>query len=109
MTALEVSSVVRSSRRIGLRAGLLALALAPSAGAEVTIFESPDWEVFTDGRVQAFLTYGFGDTITPQIQVQSPTGPIDVRPIGGGVNQGEALSDGPSSEGGNYASTRVHS
>jgi hypothetical protein len=101
--------VVRISGRIGLRAGLLVLALAPCAAGEVTIFKSPDWEVFTDGRVQAFLSYGFGDTITPQIQLQGPAGPFDVRPIGGGVNQGEALSDAPTSEAGNYESTRVRS
>lgn len=101
--------MVSSSRRIGLRLALVVLAMAPGAAGEVTIFKSPDWEVFTDGRVQAFLSYGWGDTITPQIQLQSPTGPIDVRPVGGGVNQGEALSDGSTSEGGNYSSTRVRS
>jgi hypothetical protein len=104
--------VVRIARRIDLRSGLMGLAVlavAPHAKGEVTIFKSPTWEVFTDGRVQAFLTYGFGDTITPSIQLQGPAGPIDVTPEGGGINQGEALSDGPSNEGGNYEGTRVRS
>jgi hypothetical protein len=103
---------VRFARRIGLRSGLFGLsvlAMAPRAKGEVTIFESPTWEVFTDGRVQAFLSYGFGDTITPAIQLQGPNGPFDVKPEGGGINQGETLSDSPSSEGGDYAGTRVRS
>ena len=73
------------------------------------MFKSDTWEVFTDGRVQTFLSYGFGDTLTPQYVSQTPAGPIDVMPEGGGINQGEALSDGPSNEGGNYEGTRVRS
>lgn len=104
--------MLRTARKKGMRAALVGLATlcaASRARAEVPIFKSEDWEVFTDGRVQAFLSHGRGDTIKPSIEVQTPAGPIDVLPEGGGINQGEALSDGPSSEQGNYVGTRVRS
>ncbi len=104
--------MVRAARKIGIRVGLVGFAglwFASHARAEVTLFKSARWEAFTDGRVQAFLSHGRGDTIDPEIEVQTPTGPIDVRPEGGGIGQGEALSDGPSDLQGNYVGTRVRS
>src|SRR5215470_16862784 len=49
---------------------------ARAARAEVTLVKTDKWELFTAGRVNAFLTYGFGDAF--------PVGTHNL--VGGGVD-----------------------
>ncbi len=52
----------RSTRSIGVVCSFAWFALFPgSALAEKTLLKTNDWEVYTDGRVGAFLTYARGD------------------------------------------------
>src|SRR5260221_11772920 len=55
---------------------------ARSAEAEVTLAKVNDWEVFTQGRVNAFFSYGWGDA-NP---VLNPNIPAESIPVGGGLN-----------------------
>src|SRR4051812_16704164 len=60
--------------------GALALAICSvrprSASAEIVLVKTDKWELYTAGRVNAFLTYGFGDAF--------PVGTHNL--IGGGVD-----------------------
>ena len=72
--------------RIKLAAAPAALALGmvfgSEARAEVPIAKTSDgWEVYTDGRVDAFFSYGRGDVI-PQAR------PGETLPAGGGLDTG---------------------
>jgi len=87
----------------------MALAISPAVKAEVTIYKSPKWDVFTRGRVQAFVSYAAGDAIPPILVLNSPDGPVDAPYRGGGIGLGEALSDAPQNEFGNIETTRVRS
>ncbi len=88
----------------------MGLVISPAARGEVTIFKSPQWEVFTDGRVQAFLSYGTGDALPPSLFLNAPGGQMLEAPYrGDGVGQGVALSDSAQDEQGDFESTRVRS
>jgi hypothetical protein len=72
------------ARLVILALGVLGPALAGApARAEVTLLKSDSWEVYTTGRVGAFLSYGFGDANplpapTDQNEVIIPGGGLDV-------------------------------
>ncbi|MDP8998901.1 MAG: hypothetical protein M3O46_02190 [Myxococcota bacterium] len=57
------------------------LSLSRSVRAEVSIIKTDAWELYTEGRVNAFFSYGFGDA-NPQEQ------PGEHIPLGGGLNTG---------------------
>jgi hypothetical protein len=103
--------VLRIATRIGLRSGLcglIGLVISPSANGEVTIYKSPEWEVFTDGRVQAFMSYTNGDSLPPILVLNGPM-PVNAPLVGGGIGLGEALSDSGEAVQGKVESTRVRS
>jgi len=59
-----------------------ALLLAPRpAAADLTLFDSDGWTFFTDGRINSFLSLGFGDDF-PNRDTTDPTKLAD--PVGGG-------------------------
>jgi hypothetical protein len=58
------------------------LVVGRKASAEVSIAKNADWELYTDGRVNGFFSYGFGDGY-PQPLKDGET----IRP-GGGLNIG---------------------
>jgi len=60
----------------------VALSFARRATAEVTIVKSDTWEVYTTGRVNAFLSYGWGDAIPLPLMMGSNI------PPGGGLDTG---------------------
>lgn len=68
---------------------IVGLAWAATASAEVTLLKSDNWEFYTNGRVNAFVSYGQGDG-----------NPLPLRmgeniPLGGGLNPGIEGSPGP--------------
>jgi predicted porin len=78
---------VRSSRmKFSVATATLALGLSLSgaARAEVTIFKGDNWEVYTTGRVNAFFSYGAGDS-------NPVPRPGENIPGGGGLNTGNDL------------------
>ncbi len=63
------SSVKRRGVVCGLTLGALLLAARPAA-ADLTLFERNGWSFFTDGRINSFLSAGYGDDFpaaTPNI------------------------------------------
>jgi hypothetical protein len=54
------SSLVRSGVLCGLSLGAYLIGMR-SAAAEVTLIEKDGWSFFTDGRINAFLSQGYGD------------------------------------------------
>jgi predicted porin len=58
---------VRIQTCVKLRGALGALSLGvcllwtPPAAAELTVFQTGDWSFFTEGRINAFISQGFGD------------------------------------------------
>jgi hypothetical protein len=72
-----------SSARIAVCAVLAAGALwARPAAAEITITRTPEWELYTTGRVGGFFSYGQGDSNPPPLP-----GTADIPP-GGGLDVG---------------------
>ena len=55
---------------------------ARRADAEVTIVKSDAWEVYTTGRVDGFLSYGWGDANPLPLVMNSNI------PVGGGLDTG---------------------
>ena len=58
------------------------LLLGRPAAAEVTISKSDDWDVYTAGRVNGFLSYGWGDANPIALKMGSAI------PLGGGLSVG---------------------
>src|SRR5437667_8174590 len=50
--------------------------------AEVSLVKTPDWELFTEGRVNAFVSYGWGDAYPLALHTRFPN-EIGVTPGGG--------------------------
>jgi len=57
------------------------LAWSGASSAEVTILKTDDWEIYTQGRVNAFFSYGVGDGLP----IQKPN---EFIPAGGGIDPG---------------------
>lgn len=79
-----MSTIVVGRIRVGTVsfALLCGLLFSRIAAAEVTIAKTDTWEFFTTGRVNAFLSYGFGDA-NPL-----PLAPGTAIPPGGGLSVG---------------------
>jgi hypothetical protein len=92
--------------RGALLAAIAAVCAAPPARAEVTLFDANGWQAFTDGRVQAFLSYGTGDTYPPTLTLQGAPD-VTAAPEGGGVT--DVGSTKPDSVQGDYTGFRVRS
>jgi hypothetical protein len=81
----------RSTRSIGVVCSFAWFALFPgSALAEKTLLKTNDWEVYTDGRVGAFLSYARGDGLPQPTRDAAGNQIHDVS--GGGMN-GQAERD----------------
>ena len=67
------SSLVRSGVLCGLALGAYLVGMRPAA-ADLTLVESNGWTFFTEGRVNAFLSYGVGDDFPqPTLNPLDPT------------------------------------
>ena len=83
-------TVVKSKKRVriaplGVSAAIAAaLCFAAPARAEVTLAKVDNWEIFTQGRLGAFFSYGWGDA-NP---ILNPNIPGESIPLGGGLNTG---------------------
>jgi hypothetical protein len=92
----------------------LALAWAPTARAEKVIAQSDNWEIYTDGRVGAFLSYVRGDGFPPSATYTDSSGATNVLydVKGGGwpdlVSLEQASAPGPSTPS-TIETTRVRS
>jgi predicted porin len=58
-----ISTSLKSA--VAAAALLVGLSSSREAHAEVTLVKTDNWEVFTTGRVNAFFSYGWGDTNPP--------------------------------------------
>src|SRR6266478_2530066 len=58
------------------------VSLGRPAAADVTLVKSDTWEIYTTGRVNGFLSYGWGDAIPLPLVMNSNI------PLGGGLNTG---------------------
>jgi Gram-negative porin len=99
------SSVIRRGVLCSFTLGALLLAARP-ASADLTLAEGDGWTFFTDGRVNSFLSLGWGDDF-PKRNMADPTMLAD--PVGGG---GQYFTAGfPNDQGYNkkYFGTRVRS
>lgn len=61
---------------------------ARPAAAEVTIAQTPKWELFTDGRVGGFASFADGDGY-PNISTDAAGNPVS-NPFGGGITSNDA-------------------
>jgi hypothetical protein len=86
------SSLVRSGTLCGLTLGACLLASKPAA-AEVTLVETNGWSFFTDGRVNAFVSYGVGDAF-PRPTQNTNLGPDGRAPQHGVVGSGQPFTAG---------------
>jgi len=59
------------------------------AAAEVTLLQTPKWEVFTDGRVGGFVSYTNGDGY-PNAKLDPMSGTPLSTPYGGGIPKNDA-------------------
>jgi len=103
------SLVLKSAKKSGCALLSVAAVLCYSQGAraEVTLAESNGWEVFSDGRISAFLMYANGDGVPPR-GMDVNGNPVDL-PTGSGLAESEAGSDAPPSVQGNVEGFRVKS
>ncbi|HYO93040.1 MAG TPA: porin [Polyangiaceae bacterium] len=91
-----------------LKASLAALTVLTCGGftshaaADIVLHKSDEWEFYTNGRIQAFLSYANGDAYPVP-----PGGNIDL--IAGGIEQAVAGSDAPNDRQGKHTSFRVRS
>src|SRR5581483_8266742 len=77
----------------------------------VSLVKTPDWELFTDGRVNAFVSYGWGDAYPLALHTQFPN-EIGVTP-GGGLDTEDNVIPRTDAAGnpvqGTFRSTRLRS
>jgi hypothetical protein len=85
---------------------MCALSSPNAARAELSITKTDRWELYTDGRVNAFFSYGFGDALP----VAKPGENI---PLGAGLNPGFDVSPKTAPDGtplqGTFSSMRLRS
>jgi hypothetical protein len=108
---------VRGAARCGLALGaLLAVSLggARRAAAEVTLIEHDGWSFFTNGRINSFLSLGYGDdfpnpTFNPNIGADGNPGPQHAVIGGGGSYFTAGYPNDQGYPGGKYYGLRIRS
>ena len=105
------NSLVRSGVLCGLTLGAYLVGTRPAA-AEVTLVEKDGWTFFTDGRINAFGSLGFGDDFPQPTRTPTScdTAPAPQHTV---LGSGQPFTAGFSSDQGNasgkYFATRVRS